>query len=187
METSAAETASASDLEELFESSGSASADPAAQDQPPAGHAAETPTVEVKDSQTFPSEEETKGLPLSSTEEGAGQASVFSSPSFPQKLWVLAKSDQVKSIWWGHGGNCLVIDEQLFMVEVLANEAPVRAFGCTSMKSFVRQLNCYGFIKVPWDLERSLSPPEFLAEEEANAVHRKVRASIGPQTNQPSQ
>ncbi|XP_019472439.1 heat shock transcription factor, X-linked-like [Meleagris gallopavo] len=174
MEASAAETASAADLEELFETSGSASTDSAAHDQAPAGHAAETPTVEGKDSQTFPNEEETNGFPLSPSKEGAGQASVFSALSFPQKLWVLAESDQVKSIWWGHGGNCLVIEEQLFMVEVLAKEAPVRAFGCTGMKSFVRQLNRYGFTKVPRDLERSPSLPEFLAEEEATAAQRKL-------------
>uniref|UniRef100_A0A8C9FQK6 HSF-type DNA-binding domain-containing protein n=1 Tax=Pavo cristatus TaxID=9049 RepID=A0A8C9FQK6_PAVCR len=174
MEASAAETASASDLEELFETSASASIDPAAQEQTPAGHAAGTPTVELKDSQTLPDEEETKGFPLSSTEEGAGQASVFSPLSFPQKLWVLAESDQVKSIWWGHAGTCLVIEEQLFMVEVLAKEAPVRAFGCTSMKSFVRQLNRYGFTKVPQDLERFPSLPELQAEEQATAAHRKL-------------
>ncbi|XP_072197934.1 uncharacterized protein [Excalfactoria chinensis] len=173
METPAAETASASDLEEQFESSGSTSTNPAAQNQAPAGRAAGTSTAEVKDSQTFPDEEETKGFLLSSTKEGAGQASVFSL-SFPQKLWVLTKRDQVKSIWWGHGQNCLVIEEQTLMVEVQTKEAPVRTSGCTSIESFVHQLNCYGFTKVPWNLERSLSLPEFLAEGVATAAHRKL-------------
>ncbi|XP_021248602.1 heat shock transcription factor, X-linked-like [Numida meleagris] len=180
MEASAAETASASDLEELFESSDSAFSDPSGQNQAATGHAAGKSIMEVKDSEMVPDEEETKGLPLSSSEESTGQASVFSPLSFPQKLWVLAECDQVKSIWWGHRGNCIVIDEELFMVEVLAKEAPVRAFRCTGMKSFVRQLNHYGFTKVPQDLERSASLPEFLAEEEASAACRKLLLYSSP-------
>ena len=172
----------ASDLEELAETSSSTSTDPAGQDQAPAGHAAGTPMLEEQCSQRFPDEEESKGLPLRSSEEGAGQASSCSPLSFPQKLWVLAESEQVKSIRWGHGGNCIVVEEERFMEEVLAKEAPVRAFGCTSVKSFVRQLNHYGFTKVPRDLERSPSLPEFLAEEEAIAAGRKVSASVGPRT-----
>ncbi|XP_032302371.1 heat shock transcription factor, Y-linked-like [Coturnix japonica] len=176
--------ASASDVPELAETSGSTSTDPAGQDQAPAGHAAGTSIVEEQDSQMFPDEEETKGLPLSCCEESSGQASVFSPLSFRQELWVLAECEQVKSLWRGHGGNCTVIDEELSVVEVLAKEAPVRAFGCTSMKSFVHQLNYYGFTKVPWDLERSPSLPEFLAEEEATASHRKVSVSMGPHAKQ---
>uniref|UniRef100_A0A669PS67 HSF-type DNA-binding domain-containing protein n=1 Tax=Phasianus colchicus TaxID=9054 RepID=A0A669PS67_PHACC len=172
--------ASASDLEELAETSGSTFTDLAAQDQAPAGCAAGTSVVEQQDSQKFPNEEESKGLPLSSSEEKTGQASVFSPLTFPQKLWVLAECEHVKSVWWGHGGNCIVIEEELFVVEVLAKEAPVRAFGCTSMKSFVCQLNRYGFTKVPRDLERSPSLPEFLAEEEATAAHRKLLLYASP-------
>ena len=131
----------------------------------------------------FPEEEETKGLPSSSSEESAGLASVFSCLSFPQKLWVLVESDQVKSIQWGHGGNCIVIQEEMFKVEVLAREAPARAFESTCMKSFVRQLNLYGFTKVPQHLERSFLP-QFLADGEAFAAHRKVSTSIVLHTNQ---
>ncbi|XP_040513380.1 heat shock transcription factor, X-linked-like [Gallus gallus] len=170
----------ASDLEELAETSSSTSTDPAGQDQAPAGHAAGTPMLEEQGSQRFPDEEESKGLPLRSSEEGAGQASSCSPLSFPQKLWVLAESEQVKSIRWGHGGNCIVVEEERFMEEVLAKEAPVRAFGCTSVKSFVRQLNHYGFTKVPRDLERSPSLPEFLAEEEAIAAGRKLLLYSSP-------
>ncbi|NXJ04539.1 HSFY1 protein, partial [Odontophorus gujanensis] len=94
--------------------------------------------------------------------------------TFPQKLWVLAESEHVKSIRWGHGGKYLVIDEQLFVAEVLAKESPIRAFRCTGMKSFIHQLNNYGFTKVPQSLERSPHLPEFLEEEEAIAAHRKL-------------
>ncbi|POI24634.1 hypothetical protein CIB84_011616 [Bambusicola thoracicus] len=167
-------------LEELAETSGSTSTDPAGQDQAPAGHTAGTPMLEEQASQRLPDEEKSRGLPLSSSEEGAGQASGCSPLTFPQKLWVLAECEQVKSIWWGHGGNCIVIEEELFMQEVLAKEAPVRAFGCTRMKSFVRQLNYYGFTKVPRDLERSPSLPEFLAEEDATAARRKLLLYSSP-------
>uniref|UniRef100_G1NLW7 HSF-type DNA-binding domain-containing protein n=1 Tax=Meleagris gallopavo TaxID=9103 RepID=G1NLW7_MELGA len=173
MELSPAETASAADPEELIETSGSPFTDPTGQDQAPAGHAAGTSIQEEQDSQMFPEEEETKGLPRSSSEESTGIARVFSSLSFPQKLWVLVESDQVKSIQWGHGGNCIVIQEKMFKLEVLAREAPARAFQSTCMKNFVRQLNLYGFTKVPRHLERSFLP-QFLAEEEAFAAHRKV-------------
>lgn len=179
MELSAAETASAADPEELIETSGSASTDPTGHDQAPAGHAAGTSIQEEQDSQMFPEEEETKGLPSSSSEESASLASVFSCLSFPQKLWVLVESDQVKSIQWGHGGNCIVIQEEMFKVEVLAREAPARAFESTCMKSFVRQLNLYGFTKVPQHLERSFLP-QFLAEGEAFAAHRKLLLYSSP-------
>ncbi|POI28282.1 hypothetical protein CIB84_007968 [Bambusicola thoracicus] len=178
MELSAAETASAADPKELIETSGSISTDPTGHDQAPAGHAAGTSVQEEQDSQMFP-EEETKGLPRSSSEESAGLASVFSSLSFPQKLWVLVESDQVKSIQWGHGGNCIVIQEEMFKVEVLAREAPARAFESTCMKSFARQLNLYGFTKVPRHLERSFLP-QFLDEGEAFAAHRKLLLYSSP-------
>ncbi|XP_031409580.1 uncharacterized protein LOC109368313 [Meleagris gallopavo] len=179
MELSPAETASAADPEELIETSGSPFTDPTGQDQAPAGHAAGTSIQEEQDSQMFPEEEETKGLPRSSSEESTGIARVFSSLSFPQKLWVLVESDQVKSIQWGHGGNCIVIQEKMFKLEVLAREAPARAFQSTCMKNFVRQLNLYGFTKVPRHLERSFLP-QFLAEEEAFAAHRKLLLYSSP-------
>ncbi|XP_031452986.1 heat shock transcription factor, Y-linked-like [Phasianus colchicus] len=179
MESSAAETASAAGPEELIETSGSTFTDPTGHDQAPAGHAAGTSIQEEQDSQVFPEEEETKGLPRSLSEESTGLARVFSSLSFPQKLWVLVESDQVKSIQWGHGGNCIVIQKEMFMLEVLAREAPVRAFESTCMKSFVRQLNLYGFTKVPRHLEGSFLP-QFLAEEEAFAVHRKLLLYSNP-------
>lgn len=57
----------------------------------------------------------------------------------------------------------------------------------TSMESFVRQLNYYGFTKVSWAMERSPSLPEFLAEEVVFASSRKVSTSIVPYVNWHSQ
>lgn len=187
MEASVAETASVPELEGLLETSASAFSHPQGQDPAAAGNAAGAAIVEEQDSEMVLVEEETKGLHLSSSQESTGQASVFPSLSFPQKLWVLAESENVKSVWWGLGGNCLVIEEELFLVEVLAKEGPVKAFGCTSMKSFVCQLNHYGFTKVSRAVERSPSLPEFLAEEEVFASNRKVSTSIVPYMNWRSQ
>ncbi|NXJ08518.1 HSFY1 protein, partial [Odontophorus gujanensis] len=136
--------------------------------------------MEEQDSEMVLVEDDTKDLCLSSSEESTGQASVFTSLSFPQKLWVLAESGDVKSVWWGLGGNCLVIEEELFLVEVLAKEGSVRVFGCTSMKSFVRQLNNYGFTKVPRNVERFPSLHEFLPEEEVLASKRKLLLYSSP-------
>ncbi|POI25742.1 hypothetical protein CIB84_010508, partial [Bambusicola thoracicus] len=94
--------------------------------------------------------------------------------TFPQKLWVLVESYQFKSIWWGQNGSCIVIDQEMFQIEVLGKKGSVRVFGTENMKSFTRQLNMYGFTKMQRDSERSASLPEFLAEEEAFAAHRKV-------------
>ncbi|OXB61307.1 hypothetical protein ASZ78_002544 [Callipepla squamata] len=114
--SAARETASAADLEELVESSGSASTKHAGWDQGPAGPAAGSAIAQERDSPTFTEKEENNGSPLSSSDKCDGQASDFSSLRFPQKLWVLHRSDRVKSIWWALGGNCIVIEEELFMV-----------------------------------------------------------------------
>ncbi|OXB80232.1 UNVERIFIED_CONTAM: hypothetical protein H355_009952 [Colinus virginianus] len=110
--SAANETASAADLEELVDSSGSASTKHAGWDQD--GPAAGSVIAQEQNSPTFSEEEETKSSSLSSSEEYDWQASDFSSLSFPQKLWVLDRSDRVKSIWWALGGNCIVIEEELF-------------------------------------------------------------------------
>ncbi|NXC48412.1 HSFY1 protein, partial [Penelope pileata] len=94
--------------------------------------------------------------------------------SFPKKLWLLAESDEFKTIWWDDGGRCIVIDEELFKVEVLGREGPRKVFQTESMKTFLRQLNQYGFTKLQGHLERSSSLPEFSAEEEAFAANRKL-------------
>ncbi|OXB51968.1 UNVERIFIED_CONTAM: hypothetical protein H355_012155 [Colinus virginianus] len=148
--SAATETASAADLEELVDSSGSASTKHAGWDQAPAAPAGGSAIAQEQNSPTSSEEQETKSSSLSSSEECDDQASDSSSLSIPQKLWVLDRSDRVKSIWWALGGNCIVIEEELFTVQIRTKEAPVRAFGHTSINSFVGQLNKYGFTKVTW-------------------------------------
>lgn len=125
------------------------------------GDSAGTTIMEERGSESYPSEEETKGLPQSSPEESTGLVSVFSLLSFPQKLWVLVESDHVRSIWWDHRGNCL-------------NQG-INVYGGSSGKgkhlrehlgeSFVHQLNLYRFTRVPRYFGRSPSLLEFLAKE----------------------
>ncbi|NXI74477.1 HSFY1 protein, partial [Anseranas semipalmata] len=100
--------------------------------------------------------------------------------SFPKKLWQLVESDEFKTIWWGHCGNCIVIDEEMFKVEVLGRTRPPRVFETESMKSFIRQLNLYGFTKMQGDFQRSAWLPEFLAEDDAFSAHRKLLLYYNP-------
>ncbi|KFZ57657.1 Heat shock transcription factor, Y-linked, partial [Antrostomus carolinensis] len=93
---------------------------------------------------------------------------------FPQKLWLMVESERFQSIWWSEGGKCVAINEELFKEEVLGREGPLRVFAMQKMKSFIRQLNFYGFTKVQRDFGRSPSLPEFLAEEAAASAHSKV-------------
>ncbi|NXX50814.1 HSF5 protein, partial [Tricholaema leucomelas] len=69
--------------------------------------------------------------------------------AFPAKLWRLVNSPRVRSVRWGARGQELLIDEQLFVSEVLdAAEGDGSVFKTKSFTSFIRQLNLYGFQKV---------------------------------------
>ncbi|KFQ93537.1 Heat shock transcription factor, Y-linked, partial [Nipponia nippon] len=93
---------------------------------------------------------------------------------FPQRLWRMVESDQFRSIWWSEGGKCVAINEELFKEEVLGRGGPLRVFATQSMKSFLRQMNLYGFTKTQQDFQRSASLPEFLAEEAAASAHSQL-------------
>ncbi|XP_074908976.1 uncharacterized protein LOC142042913 [Buteo buteo] len=114
---------------------------------------------------------------------GAGKANEFSSLSFPEKLWKMLESDEFRSIWWSQGGQCVAISEKLFKEEVLGRERPLRVFATQKMKSFLRQLNLYGFTKVRRAFERSASLPEFLAEEDAASAHSQILYYYNPAFN----
>ncbi|NWX88586.1 HSFY1 protein, partial [Nothoprocta ornata] len=100
--------------------------------------------------------------------------------TFPKKLWKIVESDQFKSIWWDHDGNCVVIDEESFKKEVLERRGPLRIFETDCMKSFIRQLNLYGFSKMRQDFQRSASLAEFLAEEKAASAFSKLQFYYNP-------
>lgn len=167
-----AETSPLSAPDKLVESSESTSAEPLGQDR---GAACDGAAASIEGGKDCPaSTDDCESRPGSSSEECAVKANVFSFLSFPKKLWQLVESNEFKTIWWGHCGNCIVIDEEMFKVEVLGRTGPQKIFETESMKSFIRQLNLYGFTKMKWDFQRSASLPEFLAEEDAFSAHRKV-------------
>ncbi|NXD58207.1 HSF5 protein, partial [Corvus moneduloides] len=73
--------------------------------------------------------------------------------TFPAKLWRLANSPRVRSVRWDSQGQGVLIDRALFEHELLSPagvQGPaLRTFRATQFRSIVRQLNRYGFYKVP--------------------------------------
>uniref|UniRef100_A0A8D2DTT8 HSF-type DNA-binding domain-containing protein n=1 Tax=Sciurus vulgaris TaxID=55149 RepID=A0A8D2DTT8_SCIVU len=68
--------------------------------------------------------------------------------SFPRKLWVIVESDAFRSVHWSGEGDTVVIEADLFQSEVLGRRGAERIFETDSLKSFIRQLNLYGFSKI---------------------------------------
>ncbi|XP_068554556.1 heat shock transcription factor, Y-linked-like [Anas acuta] len=166
--------------DELFEPSDSPSPEPLGQDEGAACDARAASTRGEKDPQALTDDRETKHVPHNSSEENAGNGNVFSSLSFPKKLWQVAESDEFKAIWWGHSGNYIVIDEEMFKVEVLGRTRPRRVFETERMRGFIRQLNLYGFTKLQQDLQRSPSLPDLPKEEDAFSACRKILYYYNP-------
>ncbi|XP_045851595.1 heat shock transcription factor, X-linked-like [Meles meles] len=90
-----------------------------------------------------------------------GEGSLLCLP-FPKKLWAVVNSAQFASIWWAKDGTCIGINEKLFQKEVLEREGPDKVFETDCMKSFVRQLNLYGFSKLRRDVHTSICLTSFL-------------------------
>ncbi|XP_070576252.1 uncharacterized protein [Ptychodera flava] len=67
--------------------------------------------------------------------------------NFPVKLWKLCSEKKYRSIQWGPGGRSIVVNSSIFKDEVL-NDA-FGMFKTQNFSSFVRQLNLYGFRKIP--------------------------------------
>ncbi|CAN8177912.1 unnamed protein product, partial [Coccothraustes coccothraustes] len=112
-----------------------------------------------------------------------GKANRFLLLCFPEKLWKMLESDQFLSIWWSEGGKCVAINKDLFEVEVLGRGVCQRVFHTQKIKSFMRQLNAYGFTKMQRNFQRSASLPEFLAEEAAASAHSQILYYYNPSFN----
>lgn len=127
-------------LKKLPESSDSPSSHPPGQDEQ--GTILDAALAQIKKEKDPPAssdEEETKCFPHVSSEEN--KARISSALSFPQKLWLPIESDQFKMIWWNHGGNCVVIDEEMFKPQALGRKGPVRVPQTENMKIFIHKIN----------------------------------------------
>ncbi|XP_025229297.1 heat shock transcription factor, X-linked member 3 [Theropithecus gelada] len=67
--------------------------------------------------------------------------------SFPRKLWMIVEEETFKSVSWNDDGDAVIIEKDLFQREVLQRRGAERIFETDSLKSFIRQLNLYGFCK----------------------------------------
>ncbi|KAK4814889.1 hypothetical protein QYF61_001267 [Mycteria americana] len=181
-EPSPTETPPLSAPHALAQSAGTTSPGPAGQGARAPGDAAVQARKEERDVQPSRDRHGAKRVPPVSSE-SVGEANGFSALCFPQKLWKMVESDRFRSIWWSEGGKCVAINEELFKEEVLGRGGPLRVFATQSMKSFLRQLNLYGFTKMQRDFQRSASLPEFLAEEAAASAHSQILYYYNPSFN----
>ncbi|XP_077002568.1 transmembrane protein 185A isoform X1 [Tamandua tetradactyla] len=104
---------------------------------------------------------------------------LFSLP-FPKKLWKIVNSNRFASIWWDRGGTCIGINEKLFEKEILERVGSNKIFETDCMKSFIRQLNLYGFSKMRQDTHRSVCLTNFFTEERPVCIVSKVEFYCSP-------
>lgn len=95
--------------------------------------------------------------------EVADQVDVFTL-LFPKKMWYIVENPEFKSIGWDETGIYVVIDEDLFVKEVLERKEPPRLFHTKNIHSFFRQLNMYGFRKAGSLWEGAASLTCFMSE-----------------------
>ncbi|NWW94758.1 HSFY1 protein, partial [Rhynochetos jubatus] len=103
------------------------------------------------------------------------QTSASSARSFLHKLWNIVSSHHFQSMRWGSYGNCIVIAEELFRMEVLGRRGPLKVFEPESMEGFLLQLNLHGFCRVELDSLLSDTIEELRAEGAAGLAQGKVR------------
>ncbi|CAI9181271.1 unnamed protein product, partial [Rangifer tarandus platyrhynchus] len=68
--------------------------------------------------------------------------------SFPRKLWRIVEDAAFTSVRWNDEGDMVVIEADLFQTEVLQRRGVDQIFETESIKSFIRELNLYGFSKI---------------------------------------
>ncbi|XP_040121475.1 heat shock transcription factor, X-linked member 3-like [Oryx dammah] len=68
--------------------------------------------------------------------------------SFPMKLWRIVEDSAFTSVHWNDEGDTVVIEADLFQMEVLQRRGTDQIFETDSIKSFIRELNLYGFRKI---------------------------------------
>ncbi|XP_032330694.1 LOW QUALITY PROTEIN: heat shock transcription factor, X-linked member 3-like [Camelus ferus] len=95
--------------------------------------------------------------------------------SFPRKLWMIVEDEAFTSVRWNDKGDMLIIEEDLFQREVLRRRGADRIFETDSLKSFIRQLNLYGFRKIhlPGTLGRSPGKKRLMIYHNCNFQREK--------------
>ena len=68
--------------------------------------------------------------------------------SFPRKLWRIVEDEAFTSVHWNDEGDMVVIEADLFQTEVLQRRGADQIFETDNIKSFIRELNLYGFSKI---------------------------------------
>uniref|UniRef100_A0A8C4XET3 HSF-type DNA-binding domain-containing protein n=1 Tax=Erpetoichthys calabaricus TaxID=27687 RepID=A0A8C4XET3_ERPCA len=134
----------------------------------------------------------------------SGAANLLSIPinpnNFPAKLWRLVNNPEIQSINWNPSAEgVIIIHQKLFESELLS---PVKlsvessdVFKTTNFTSFIRQMNLYGFRKLPMssgNTDRYLNTkghPELLVNvKRLTGVNKaKLEAGIEVTCRKPSQ
>ncbi|XP_062941055.1 heat shock transcription factor, X-linked member 3-like [Cynocephalus volans] len=78
--------------------------------------------------------------------------------SFPRRLWKIVEDDAFESVRWDDDGHTVIIEEDLFQREILRQRGADRIFETDSMKTFIRQMNRYGFSKTRTKASSADSP-----------------------------
>ncbi|XP_062941033.1 heat shock transcription factor, X-linked member 3-like [Cynocephalus volans] len=68
--------------------------------------------------------------------------------SFPRRLWKIVEDDAFESVHWDDDGHTVIIEQDLFQREILRRRGVDRIFETDSMKTFICQMNRYGFSKI---------------------------------------
>ena len=68
--------------------------------------------------------------------------------SFPRKLWRIVEDATFTSVRWNDKGDMVVIEADLFQREVLQQRGVDQICETDGIKSFIREMNLYGFRKI---------------------------------------
>ncbi|XP_010898145.4 uncharacterized protein LOC105027662 [Esox lucius] len=72
----------------------------------------------------------------------------FFNQDFPTRLWKIVDSDLFKSATWDKNGIHMLLDEELFITEVLQRKSIRPTLSCLNLTEFEQQLRLHGFQKL---------------------------------------
>ncbi|XP_029416235.1 heat shock transcription factor, X-linked member 4-like, partial [Nannospalax galili] len=101
---------------------------------------------------------EDQSQPITTKEGNTNLQNLF----FPKKLWTIINDETFTSVNWNHNGDMVVVKENIFQREILNRSGKDRIFKTGRMKSFIRQLNRYGF--------KHINPEHTMTQSEENRM-----------------